>query len=136
ANGMRFTALDAAGAALAERIYYSAGGGFVVDPHGAPADVGLPAEQLSVPHPFDSAAELLRQAAEHGMGISSLMLENERSHRSEAEIRRGILVACAGMDACVKRGGELEGILPGGLKVKRRAAGLYRKIKSDPAGSS
>jgi len=135
-NGMRFTALDAGGQMLVDRIYYSVGGGFVVDHSGAPADGSLPAEQVSVPHPFDSADELLRQAVEHGMSISSLMLENEKAHRSEAQIRREILEIWAAMDRCVKRGCEREGILPGGLKVKRRAAGLYRKIKSDPAGAS
>jgi L-serine dehydratase len=136
ANGMRFTALDAAAEPLVERIYYSVGGGFVVDHLGAPADGSLPADQVSVPHPFDSADELLHQAAECGMSVSSLMLENEVAHGSGPEIRRGILEIWAAMDACVKRGCEREGILPGGLKVKRRAAGLYRKLKSDPAGAS
>ena len=90
-NGMRFTALGADGQALVERIYYSVGGGFVVDALGVPADGSTPAEQVSVPHPFNTADELLRQAAEHGMGFSSLMLENELALRSGSEIRRGIL---------------------------------------------
>ena len=136
ANGMRFTALDAAGAVLAERVYYSVGGGFVVDHAGAPADGSVPAEQVSVPYPFNSANELLKHSVEHGMSISGLMLENEKALLPEDEIRRGVVAIWRAMDACVKRGCEREGILPGGLKVKRRAAGLHRRLKSDPAGSS
>jgi L-serine dehydratase len=134
ANGMRFTALAAGGTPLVERIYYSVGGGFVVDHAGAPADGSTPAEQVQVPYPFNSAEELLRHAAEHGMAISSLMLENEKAHTSEAQVRSRVLEIWSAMDACVRRGCEREGILPGGLKVKRRAAMLHRKLKSDPRG--
>jgi L-serine dehydratase len=134
ANGMRFTAL--AGAAnLVERIYYSVGGGFVVDQHGAPADGSIPADQVQVPFPFNSGEELLRHASEHGMGISSLMLENEKALLPEAEIRARVLEIAGAMHACIKRGCEREGILPGGLKVKRRAAAIFRKLKSAPAGA-
>ena len=135
-NGMRFTALGAAGAAVAERVYYSVGGGFVVDHAGAPADGSVPAEQVVVPYPFNSADELLRLAAEHGMAISTLMLENEHAHAAPAEVRRRVLEIWQAMDACVRRGCEREGILPGGLKVRRRAAALHRRLKSDPAGAS
>ncbi|TMQ18531.1 MAG: L-serine ammonia-lyase [Deltaproteobacteria bacterium] len=136
ANGMRFTALDAAGAVVAERIYYSVGGGFVVDHTGAPADGSAPADQVVVPYPFNSGAELLEHAAEHGKSISGLMLDNEAALRPEAEIRRGVVQIWAAMEACIRRGCEREGILPGGLKVRRRAAALHRKLKSDPAGAS
>jgi L-serine dehydratase len=136
ANGMRFTALDGAGAVVAERIYYSVGGGFVVDHAGAPADGSTPADQVDVPYPFNSAAELLGHSVEHGMSISGLMLENEKALAAEADIRRRVVEIWSAMEACVKRGCEREGILPGGLKVKRRAAALHRKLKSDPAGNS
>ncbi len=138
ANGMRFTALGAAGtnAPLVERIYYSVGGGFVVDQHGAPADGSTPADQVQVPYPFNSGEELLRHASEHGMGISSLMLENEKAVTSEPEVRRRVLEIANAMHACIKRGCEREGILPGGLKVKRRAAAIFRKLKSDPRGDA
>jgi len=136
ANGMRFTAFDAAGATLDARIYYSVGGGFVVDHAGAPADGSVPAEQVSVPYPFNSADELLKHSVEHGTSISGLMLENEKALLPEPEIRRRVILIWNAMEACVKRGCEREGILPGGLKVKRRAAGLHRRLKSDPAGSS
>jgi L-serine dehydratase len=134
ANGMRFTALDASGATLVERIYYSVGGGFVVDHAGAPADGSTPADQVNVPYPFNSGEELLKHSVEHGMSISSLMFENEKARMPEAEIRRRVLEISRAMDQCIKRGCEREGILPGGLKVKRRAAALYRKLKSDPRG--
>ena len=135
-NGMRFTARDAAGAQLAARVYYSVGGGFVVDHAGAPADGSTPADQVVVPYPFNSADELLRLANEHGMAISTLMLENEAALAPPGEVRRRVLEIWHAMEACVRRGCEREGILPGGLKVKRRAAGLHRRLKSDPAGAS
>jgi L-serine dehydratase len=135
ANGMRFTALGAAGT-LQERIYYSVGGGFVVDHTGAPADGSTPADQLKVPYPFNSGEELLGLASEHGMSLSSLMLENETALASEPEVRRQLIAIWHAMEACVKRGCEREGILPGGLKVRRRAAQLFRKLKSDPRGQT
>jgi len=136
ANGMRFTALSATGAAIVERIYYSVGGGFVVDSLGAPADGSTPADLIQVPYPFNSGDELLKLSAEHGMGISSLMLENEKAHATEPEIRKRVLEIANAMHACIKRGCEREGILPGGLKVKRRAAAIFRKLKSDPRGDA
>jgi L-serine dehydratase len=135
-NGLRFTARDAAGAVIAERVYYSVGGGFVVDHAGAPADGSTPAEQVVVPYPFNTADELLKLAHEHGMSISTLMLQNEAALAPEAEVRRRVAEIWQAMEACVRRGCEREGILPGGLKVKRRAAGLHRRLKSDPAGAS
>jgi L-serine dehydratase len=134
ANGMRFTALGRDGAPVEERIYYSVGGGFVVDHAGAPADGSTPAEQVSVPFPFNSAEELLRHANEHGTSLSTLVLDNEKALVPEPEIRRRVLEIWHAMEACVKRGCEREGILPGGLKVKRRAAALHRKLKADPRG--
>jgi len=134
-NGMRFTAY-AGTAVVAERIYYSVGGGFVVDHAGAPADGSTPADQVQVPYPFNSADELLHHSQEHGMSLSTLMLENEKAHLGEPEIRTRVLAIWRAMEACVKRGCEKEGILPGGLKVKRRAAALHRRLKSDPAGAS
>jgi L-serine dehydratase len=133
ANGMRFTAYAGA-KTIAERIYYSVGGGFIIDHTGAPADGTAAADQKTVPYPFNSGAELLKLSHDHGMGLSSLMLENEKAHASEADVRARMLQIWQAMEACVKRGCEREGILPGGLKVKRRAAALYRKLKSDPRG--
>ena len=81
---MRFTAYNATGGTIVERIYYSVGGGFVVDHAGAPADGSVPAEQVTVPYPFNSGDELLQHANEHGMAISTLMLENEKALAPEA----------------------------------------------------
>ncbi len=135
-NGMRFTSRDDAGATLSERIYYSVGGGFVVDQQGAPADGSTPADRVDVPYPFNSAAELLAHSSEHGMAISTLMLENEKTLSPEDEVKRRVHEIWRAMEACVKRGCEREGILPGGLKVKRRAAALHRRLKSDPRGEA
>jgi L-serine dehydratase len=135
-NGMRFTARGAANAVIAERVFYSVGGGFVVDHAGAPADGSPPADQVVVPYPFNSADELLRLASEHGMAISTLMLANEQALEPGDGVRRRVLEIWQAMEACVRRGCEREGILPGGLKVKRRAASLHRRLKSAPASQS
>ena len=130
-NGMRFAALSESGATLLERIYYSVGGGFVVDHVGAPADGSTPAEQVPARYPFNNAAELLVLADEHGMAISSLMLANECTRLGEPEVRERVLGLWGAMEACVRRGCEREGILPGGLKVKRRASALHRRLRAE-----
>jgi L-serine dehydratase len=133
-NGMRFTAVDAGGAELAQRVYYSVGGGFVVNGEGASEDGAAPGAGPP-PYPFSSADALLRQCREHGLSISTLMLENEKAARSEAQVRAGLDELWDAMAACVKRGCEKEGILPGGLQVKRRAAALHRRLRADARGS-
>ena len=132
-NGMRFTATDAAGAQVLQKIYYSVGGGFVVGKDGAPEAAPGPQGQ-PFPHPFESGAQLLAQAQARGLAISTLMLENESALRPEAEVRQRLLQIWQAMDACVRRGCEREGILPGGLQVKRRAAALHRRLRADPRG--
>jgi len=127
ANGMRFTALDAAGDVLAAREYYSVGGGFVLNARDA-AGPRIVADQTRQPHPFSSAAELLTRCADTGLSISGLMLENETAWRSAADTRAGLLRIWQVMQDCVRRGCETEGVLPGGMKVKRRAARLYRQL--------
>ncbi|MDB4931457.1 MAG: L-serine dehydratase [Myxococcaceae bacterium] len=133
-NGMRFTALGADGAALAERVFYSVGGGFVVNQAGVAE--GLAVERCAMPHPFETGQQLLDVCHASGLSISTAMFENECAWRPAAEVRRGLLEIWAVMAACVQRGCEREGILPGGLKVKRRAAGLYRKLRCDPGGNA
>jgi L-serine dehydratase len=132
-NGMRFTAYDAEDQPLTARVYYSVGGGFVVDEQAAAQD-RIVEDRTPVPHPFTSGAELLSQCMDTGLSISALMLENETAWRSEAEIRAGLLRIWEAMKACVKRGCEREGILPGGLKVRRRAVALRRRLEAE-AGS-
>ena len=130
-NGMRFTAFDAAGQVVFTRIYYSVGGGFVVNEESAGAD-RIASDTTMLPYPFRSAKELLALCREHGVSISQLMMENEKVWRSEDEIRAGLLNIWAVMQRCVGKGAVSEGIMPGGLHVKRRAPALYRKLMSQP----
>lgn len=130
-NGMRFTALSEAGEPLREKVYYSVGGGFVVDENATGADRIKPDDTV-LPHPFTTAAELLAHCAETGLSISGLMLENEKAFgRSEREIRDQLLTLWQVMSECVRRGTAKEGVLPGGLKVRRRAHQLYRRLQSE-----
>jgi L-serine dehydratase len=129
-NGMKMIAQDLAGTTLTERIYYSVGGGFVVD-DAVSADAPAMPGDVKVPHPFKSGAELLVLCKERGLSIATLMMDNERHWRTEREVRDALLHIWEVMQACVRRGCEREGILPGGLKVKRRAAAMHRKLKSD-----
>jgi L-serine dehydratase len=123
-NGMRFTALDAAGARLSEEDYYSLGGGFIVrgdDPESLAA-------ATAPPYPFASGAELLSLCREHGLEIFELMLANERTWRTAQEIRAQLLAIWAVMQACVARGFRQTGVLPGVLKVRRRAPKMHRTL--------
>jgi L-serine dehydratase len=130
-NGMRFTAYDASGDTLLEKVYYSVGGGFVVDETATGADRIKP-DDTPLPHPFTTAAELLAHCAETGLSISGVMLANERAFgRDESEIRSGLLNLWRVMTECVRRGCTREGVLPGGLKVRRRAHQLYRRLQSE-----
>jgi L-serine dehydratase len=131
-NGMRFTASDARGTELLSRVYYSVGGGFVVDESAPQGQSPIKPDETPLPYPFKSAAELLQHCARHNLSISQLMMENEKVWRSEAEVRAGLLNIWKVMQECVKRGCKTEGILPGGLKVKRRAPDLYRQLTEQP----
>ncbi|CAM5458193.1 putative L-serine dehydratase [Streptomyces afghaniensis 772] len=130
ANGMTLWAYDASGAELLTKTYYSVGGGFVVDEDAVGAD-RIKLDDTVLKYPFRTGDELLRMAQETGLSISALMLENERAWRTEEEIREGLLEIWRVMEACVARGMSREGILPGGLKVRRRAANTARKLRSE-----
>ncbi|MGW0706102.1 L-serine ammonia-lyase [Streptomyces sp. NPDC002643] len=130
ANGMTLFAHDADGVPLSERTYYSVGGGFVVDEDAIGAD-RIKLDDTVLPHPFSTGDELLRLTKETGLSISSLMLENEKAWRTEEEIRAGLLDIWRVMEACVARGLGREGILPGGLKVRRRAAAAARALRGE-----
>jgi L-serine dehydratase len=129
-NGMTFLARDADGAVLRERTYYSVGGGFVVDEDAAAGDRIVP-DRTPLKYPFLSGADLLDRCRESGLPISEVMLANELAWRTEPEIREGLLHIWQVMQDCVDEGCETEGILPGGLKVPRRAHGLHQKLSSD-----
>ena len=134
-NGMRFAATDASSALLMQKVYYSVGGGFVVDETGGATDALGRTSLPPLPLAFRNGAELLRLCKEHGLSISTLALENEKTMRPEDEVREGVLKLAAAMRACVRRGCEREGILPGGLKVKRRAAALHRRLRADASST-
>ncbi len=135
ANGMRFTAFDAAGAELCKRTYYSVGGGFVVSDEVAADGSKLKTiapDTTVLAHPFHSGEQLLEITRELNCSIAEVMRRNEHHWRSDAEIDAGLLRIWAVMQACVKRGCATDGILPGGFKVKRRAAELHRGLCSNP----
>lgn len=130
-NGMIFRAFDSAGLQVRSREYYSVGGGFVIDEQAA-GDDRIVEDATTLPYPFHSAAELLQHCTAHGLPISQLMLANEAAWRPEAETRAGLLRIWQVMQDCVKAGCRTEGVMPGGLKVQRRAAGLYRQLSEHP----
>ncbi|MEV6114339.1 L-serine ammonia-lyase [Streptomyces sp. NPDC052109] len=130
ANGMTLWAYDASGAELLSKTYYSVGGGFVVDEDAVGAD-RIKLDDTVLKYSFRTGDELLRLTKETGLSISSLMLENERAWRTEEEIRAGLLEIWRVMRECVARGMSREGILPGGLRVRRRAAVSARQLRAE-----
>ncbi|MCP4983104.1 MAG: L-serine ammonia-lyase [Gammaproteobacteria bacterium] len=130
-NGMTFCAYDAQDNELRKSTFYSVGGGFIVDETAAGAD-RIVEDDTRLPYPFLSAVDLLIHCANHDISISDVMMENEKTWRSEKEIRQGLLGIWKVMRDCVNNGCRNEGILPGGMKVKRRAADLSRKLRGQP----
>jgi len=128
-NGLRFTAFGADGETLREQAYYSVGGGFVVDEQAAGAD-RIKLDDTVLPHAFASGDELLARCRETGLSISSLMLVNEQAWRSRDDIRARMLRIWDTMQACVQQGCHEEGILPGGMQVRRRAAAFRRRLRN------
>jgi len=128
-NGMTFTARQHE-AILSERTYYSIGGGFVVadDGSGRPE---LRPDPTPVPYPFRTGAELLQRCTDTGLAISGVMLANECARRPEADVRAGLLNIWSVMQECVRNGLARTGTLPGGLKVRRRAESLHRRLVAD-----
>ncbi len=131
-NGMRFAAHDAQGAMLHEAIYFSIGGGFIVC-DGEDLDAMPMMTTAPLPFPFQSAAELLEMAEAEGKTIAELMFANECSLRPADEVRAGVVQTWATMRACMERGMATEGILPGGLNVRRRAARLSARLRERAA---
>jgi L-serine dehydratase len=134
-NGMTFAAYDADGAEISFRTYYSVGGGFVVDEEATGAD-RVVVDETPLRHPFTTGAELLAICAREKLSISDVMLANEQAWRTETEIREGMLHLWSVMAACVQSGFQRDGVLPGGLRVPRRAPALFRDLSargdSDP----
>lgn len=125
-NGMRITAYDAGGEELLAKDYYSVGGGAVLE-EGSTAVAHIPG-----PYPFSTSEELLAICQSQDMSISEVVMTNELAWHTEEEVRNGLLEIWQVMQACVQRGLQGEGVLPGGLSVPRRAPALYRKLCSNP----
>jgi len=135
ANGMRFTAFDAEGRELENRVYYSVGGGFVVSDEVAADGTKqrtIAPDTTVLPYPFHSGDDLLRLTTENDISIAELMRRNERHWRTDDEVHAGLMKIWKVMQECVQRGCRTEGVLPGGFKVKRRAAGLYQALTLHP----
>ncbi|CRX38161.1 L-serine ammonia-lyase [Estrella lausannensis] len=130
-NGMRFTAYDAAGNEINQHVYYSVGGGFIVKHEEAASKSSVLEEKNHpLPYPFKTAGELLEHCSRENKSIRDIVLANEMTWRSNEEITQGVLKIWDVMKECVERGIEKEGVLPGGLKVRRRARDIYLKLAS------
>lgn len=126
-NAMTLTAYDAQGQTLCENTYYSVGGGFIVD-ESQTHQGNVVDDTTEIPYPFRTAKQLLALCKQHNLSVSQLMLENEKSWRSETEIRRKIMHIWQVMQSCIQNGLQNEGILPGGLNVKRRAKKIHQQL--------
>ena len=128
-NGMHFMALGADYDVLREDVIYSLGGGFIA----TEAEMGAPrASAVRVPYPFESAQELITHSREAGQPISALIFANEAVFRPEAETRARLDAIWAAMQDCVRRGCSRDGVLPGGLKVRRRAKAMAEQLRANP----
>ncbi|MFG1412267.1 L-serine ammonia-lyase [Xanthobacter sp. VTT E-85241] len=125
-NAMRFRAFDADGAVVSEKVFYSIGGGFVVE-----EGENLAADEHAVPYPFDSAADLLTACARSGLAMAEVQMANECASRSRAEVEAGLDAIAEAMFACIDRGLSVDGSLPGRLRVKRRAKAIREKLEAD-----
>lgn len=130
-NAMKFTAFDAQGETLTEQIWYSIGGGFVIDEAEAGRNSAAEAPE-GEPYPFDNCNTLIEIGDREGLSIPEIMLANETAFRSEAEVRERVAGIWQAMEDCIERGVREAGTLPGGLNVKRRAPGMQKRLEEDP----
>lgn len=131
-NGMAFAAFDINNKEIHRQVFYSIGGGFIVNEKEAMDEKPFDLHDVKVPYPFSSAEELLHLCKTYNLTIPQLVFKNELTWRNEEEIKTGILTYWKVMEDCVKRGFHNEGILPGGLKVKRRAPSVYKDLTEHP----
>ena len=128
-NGMHFTALDAAGEPLLDAVIYSLGGGFIASDR----EMDTPAPpDARLPYPFTNAAGLIDQCARTGLPVSGVVMANENTFRPEFKTRARLDAIWNAMVECVKRGCSTQGILPGGLKVRRRAFDVHHHLQTQP----
>jgi len=130
-NGMQFFARDAAGQVVYRNTYYSIGGGFVVSADQLSATAAAPSAQSAVPYPFDSAQTMLAMAAASGLSIAQMKRANEEKLMSRTELDRGMDAIWSAMSGCIARGLDQEGIIPGGLKLTRRAKNIRQQLERD-----
>lgn len=123
-NGMRFTAYDHEGQEILTHIYYSIGGGFIIDDQNTSSTT-----QYTVPYPFSTTKELFKHCEAHNLSMKDLMLANECSMKSESEVNSRLLTIANAMRECIDKGCKTMGILPGGLNIKRRAPELFNKLQ-------
>ena len=133
-NGMRFTALDAAGSVLRREEVYSLGGGFIASAEelANPTSAGAP---VTVAFPFDSGDELLARARQHGLKLHELVLANEAAFRDSAATQAALLRLWQVMQSCIEKGFAAQGVLPGVLRLPRRAPGLHRQLLASDASA-
>ncbi|WP_159586444.1 L-serine ammonia-lyase [Chelativorans xinjiangense] len=133
ANGMAFNAFDADDRLLLRRIYYSVGGGFVVSEEELQALKAekKPAVDRNVPYPFANAREMLEMAAKSGLSIAEMKRANEETRMDAAELDAGLDRIWQAMHGCIERGLSQDGVMPGGLKVRRRARQLHEKLEEE-----
>ena len=132
ANGMILKATDAQGDVILEETYYSIGGGFVLTAAELADSGGAKAKaRADVPYPFETAAEMLEMAKRSGLSIAAMKRANELKFRTSAELDQGITRIWQVMNDCISRGMQGEGILPGGLKVRRRAKGIHDALLAE-----
>jgi L-serine dehydratase len=130
-NGMRFVA-SAEDGLLFEEVYFSVGGGFVLSEPETAAASERPGANVETPFPFSSAAELLAIGERTGMTIGQIVLANEQSWRDPVEIDEGLSEIWSAMESCIERGCHADGVLPGGLRVRRRAPQLFQELTRRP----
>ncbi|MFT6388868.1 MAG: L-serine dehydratase [Cellvibrionaceae bacterium] len=131
-NGMRFRCFNKNRECLLEKFYYSVGGGFIVNEEQAKKDSALIQDEKNLPYPFNTGKELLQLCQEHQLCIADIMFENEQAWHKKKNIISQLDTLWNVMQACVERGCEQQGVLPGGLKVERRAKKLHeRLLKND-----
>jgi len=128
ANGMKFIAYNSDKAVILEKVYYSVGGGFVIAEN--TKQKPITEMHLELPYDFQTGEQLLEMAKTSGLCISSIMLENEKTWKSDDEIKNGLETIWSTMSDCIDKGIQTEGVLKGGLKLRRRAPSLYRKLNT------
>ncbi len=133
ANGMSFSALDADGRVLLRRVYYSVGGGFIVSDEELQRlqQRGPEGQASDVPFPFRNAKEMLAMAAASGLSIAAMKRQNEETRRTRRELDAGLDAIWEAMTGCIERGLAQDGIMPGGLKVRRRARAIHDKLEEE-----